>query len=147
MTTVQCYVNCSELAKGYYECDITDDDTVLMNESWEHKGENSVDVVKFQIRHFPSVGIRDSQGQLVAWEMTYFIGCMGMLHVLPEHRGKGLAQYVIYKLGKKLLAQGRKVYSFVADDNTASKKLHEKCGFYEEPGTESVFAIMQNKKS
>ena len=118
-----------------------------MNDNWEQKAEGSLDFINFQLRHFPSVGIRDSQGQLVAWEITYFIGCVGMLYVMPEHRGKGLAQYVIYKLGKALMGKGKKVYCFIADNNNASKRLHEKCGFYEEPGTECLFAAVRNKKS
>ena len=126
---------------------MTEDDADLLNENWEYKDETSLDFVKFQIRHFPSVGIRDSNGQLVAWEVTYFTGCMGMLYVLPEHRGKGLAQYAVYKLSKKLLQQGRPAFCFVEQSNNASKRLHEKCGFYEEPGTESFFAVVYKNSS
>ena len=135
------------MAEGYTESVLTEDDAHMMNERWEHKGERSLDFVKFHIKHFPSIGIRDNEGKLVAWELCYFFGGLGMLHVMPEHRGKRLAQYVICELAKKLISQGRNVYCFIIGENEASKRLHEKCGFYEEAGTTSVVGIVKSSKA
>ena len=52
-----------------------------------------------------------------------------MLHVEPEHRGKGLATEVVLLLSRDLSRKNIPRYCHVGAENPASIKLHEKCGF------------------
>ena len=97
---------------------------------WEFANEKNLPFVRFNIKNFPTVAVRSKEdGSLVAWEITYFNGEMGMLHVVEKHRGRGIAKFIIYELGKKLISKGQEVFSFIVEDNEKSISLHLKCGF------------------
>ena len=131
---------CSGLPKPYKTYQLTAEDAEVLSSHWAFSGKGSVNYIKYNIGNFPSVGIKDEKGNLVAWELSYFTGAMGMLHVMEEHRKKGIAKFIICTLASKLLDSGKKVYCFIEDDNKASLDLHLKCGFHVPPNSQGFFA-------
>lgn len=52
------------------------------------------------------------------------------LETRPDQRGKGYAQTLIREMQRYLAQQGPvKLYSHIAKRNSASRKVHEQCGF------------------
>ena len=122
--------NCSALADDYTVGELKESDAEFLTSNWEFANENSLPFVRFHIKNFPNVAIRSKEDEsLVAWEITYFTGAMGMLHVMEKHRGRGIAKFVIYKLAKKLTSRGHEAFCFIVEDNKTSIGLHLKCGF------------------
>ena len=117
----------SVLPQGYTVGRLHDCDAEFVNSHWEFAYEGSLPFVCFHINNFPSVAIRSKEdGSLVAWEITYFIGAMGILYVRKSHRGQGIAKFVIYELAKKL---ANDVFCWVHKSNKTSIELHLKSGF------------------
>jgi len=73
-------------------------------------------------------------GEPVAWAMTHhetpWVGMMGFLHVVEEHRGKGYAKSVGSALAKEILRRGKVPALHVYADNVPSLRLSEKLGFH-----------------
>ncbi len=86
------------------------------------------DYVCERIRLGPSCGIRIN-GRLVAWALTHDDCSMGFLHVLPEHRGKGLARALATALALKLLRLRIRPFMYIVRDNKASVTLTASMGF------------------
>ena len=122
-------VFCSDLAESYQQCELSTTDAKTLDENFRFAGQGSLEYIRFHIENFPSVGIRDKEGNLVAWELTYFTGNMGMLYVVEGHRRKGLAKFMICKLAQKHIKSGRRVFSSVDETNALSLKIHQSCGF------------------
>ena len=85
--------------------------------------------IKIHIANFPSVCIRRENGTAVGWFIVQKYGAMGMLYVVPEYRGKGLARYLVTKLTRKMLRTVDEAFVAIEEDNAASIQLHKKCGF------------------
>ncbi|XP_056147926.1 glycine N-acyltransferase-like protein 3 [Lampris incognitus] len=106
----------------------------LVNKTWKFGGdENGYRTIENLISNFPSCCITDGQGRPVSWILVYDYCAMGMLHTLPEHRGKGYAKVLICSMAKKLQALGYPVYCFVEEENAVSHRLFTKLGFIEDP--------------
>lgn len=69
----------------------------------------------------------------IAWALTHMVtdrvGLIGMVHVVEEHRRKGLARAVVAAVSRDLLANGKipALHAFV--ENTASLALFPSLGF------------------
>ena len=108
-------------------------DAVLVNSVWDYTrrypaGEQ---FVAHNINHMPTICIRNTHDdKAVSWCLLHEFGAMGMLHVLTEYRGKGLAQYVVTRLARRLMDSGQQsIYVAVEKQNVTSLELHRKCGF------------------
>ena len=119
-----------EVPEGYVLDELREADTTVVFENWGYSREGDTELVRRHLLHLPSVALRDSNGCLVGWYITYYIGEMGMLHVLEEHRGKGVAKCLIYELAKKMIAMNRDLFCYIDVNNVPSVKSHEKCGFH-----------------
>lgn len=105
----------------------------MVNKTWKFGGnENGYRNIKNLISNFPTCCIVDTQGEPVAWILTYDYCALGILYTLPEHRGKGYAKVLISTMAKKLHAEGYPVYCFIEEDNMASYKLFQNLGFTED---------------
>ena len=113
---------------------------------WDYRVEGDTEFVRLHLVNFPSIGIRDQKGNLVGWDVAYYIGEMGMLYVMKEHRGKGLAKCLIYELAKKLIELNREVYCYIDMSNMESVKVHEKCGFWMVPGCDTYYKALTEAK-
>ena len=122
--------------------------SIVMN-AWKFTGQFTREAVQHRVEHcilfHPNVAIRDRQGNLVAYELIGPHGTMGMLLVAPEHRGKSLATAAVAQLSKELSRKGHYRYCHVSSENPASIRLHEKCGFVIEKGTDIVWTFFKPK--
>ena len=110
--------------------ELQETDAEFVTSQWDFAYEDSLTYVRFHIKNYPSVAVRSKEdGSLVAWEITYFIGAMGMLYVMKKHRGRGIAKFVIYELARKLQQLGHDAFVWIEDTNKISIDLHLKCGF------------------
>ncbi|XP_042562535.1 glycine N-acyltransferase-like protein 3, partial [Clupea harengus] len=96
----------------------------LVNKTWKFgEGEHSVEFIKNMIRYLPTCCVLDTDGQPVAWVLTYAYCALGMLYTQPEHRGKGYAKILISAISKKLHTQGYPVFCFIEEENQHSFRL------------------------
>ena len=106
----------------------------LVNKTWKFgEGEHSVEFIKNMIRYLPTCCVLDTDGQPVAWILTYNYCALGMLYTQPEHRGKGYAKILISAISKKLHTQGYPVFCFIEEENQHSFRIFNSLGFTEEP--------------
>jgi GNAT superfamily N-acetyltransferase len=128
---------------------------------WKYASPAAVASVTLDVGCLPSVAVRTLQRwgsscrrTLVAWSLVRSDGCMGLLHVMPGHRGRGLARRVLASLADRQLtarsecpqiAEGLphtgdapanqaselpdRAFAFLADYNVASQRLFESTGF------------------
>ncbi len=123
----------AKIPNGYWVDKLRVDETVGVLEQWKFTGEFDRVAMEERVAHtigqHSTVAVRDPSGKLVAYEMIAPHGTMGMLHVDPGHRRKGLATFVINLLSTRMKDAGLKRFIHVQLDNAVSIKLHEKCGF------------------
>ncbi len=83
-----------------------------------------------QNKTLSSLGVRQkTTGQLVGWMLEREDGSLGMLHVHPDHRGKGIGTVLIQKLSEEVLTQREAVYVDIEPGNRKPIKLYERCGY------------------
>ncbi|XP_035519370.1 glycine N-acyltransferase [Morone saxatilis] len=106
----------------------------LVNQAWKFaKTGDAVRMIRNMLANFPSCCVLDAEAKPVAWILTYPTCAMGMLHTLPEHRGKGYAKVLVSTMAKRLHAQGYPVYCFIEEENEVSYNLFKNLGFTEDP--------------
>ncbi|NVO11061.1 MAG: GNAT family N-acetyltransferase [Bacteroidales bacterium] len=89
---------------------------------------SSVDYMREQIKQ--GIGSAYRQGQTLAgWVLTHDDGAMGMLHVLPNFRKRGIARALVTDLIRKIRNIGLMPYTYVEPSNTASMELVKSLGF------------------
>jgi 8-oxo-dGTP diphosphatase len=76
----------------------------------------------------PTCAIR-VKGKLAAWALTHADGAMGILHVLDEYRGQGMARSITTALARRILKRGLKPFLYIVRKNVASTTLTESMGF------------------
>jgi 8-oxo-dGTP diphosphatase len=101
-------------------------DAALVTKYWPHG--KSRGYVAWRIQAGPTCAIR-RRGKLVAWAMTHADGAMGMLHVLDEYRGRGMARSITTALAERCLKAGIRPFLYIVKKNTASIRLTESMGF------------------
>jgi len=93
---------------------------------------NATEYVRARIANGPSAGVF-IDGELVAWNLTHFetdkVSAMGLLVVLPSHRGKGYAESVTIDVARQVLAADRTPLCHIYEDNQASLAMSEEVGF------------------
>ena len=122
-----------KLPDSYISSNVTTEYARFITEKWEigraDKDENSLMFIEYLIRYGMSTGIKDETGSLVAWSLQHPMGALGVLHVVKEHRKKGLGSFVLLAIADKISQKNGYALSEVPLDNELSIKLHEKCGF------------------
>jgi GNAT superfamily N-acetyltransferase len=93
------------------------------------KRSGAEEYIKTILAYQPSMCLYDSSGEPLSYELTYFFGCMGMLHTKPDHRGHGLARLVVSLLTRKMLDEGQIPYATTHYYNETSIRMHAKLGF------------------
>ncbi|XP_054424583.1 glycine N-acyltransferase-like protein 3 [Pteronotus mesoamericanus] len=99
-------------------------DADLLNRTWSRGGnEQCLRYIANLISCFPSVCVRDDEGNPVSWSMTDQFATMCHSYTLPEHHRKGYSRLVSLTLARKLQSRGFPLQGNVLDDNTASISL------------------------
>jgi ribosomal protein S18 acetylase RimI-like enzyme len=107
----------------------TDEDTALVNSLWKYRSGSSLPYIRDVVKKLSSSAIR-VQTQLVAWILEQADGSIGMLHVLDDHRRKGLAQACIVNICQQLSKRcNYPAYCYIVCGNEASMTLFGKLGW------------------
>ena len=131
-------------AGGYVTHQLTEDDAATVHAAWDYgTSPETISVLAWLIRVFPSLAVKDASGRVVAGMLTYNNGSMGALWVDAEHRRRGLAKYIVTGLAIKLTGCGMKAFVNIKSDNTMSIGLHVKCGFRQVGDVKTVFFRQQ----
>ena len=85
----------SSLPPGFTLCELTELDAVTVNDAWKYKTANSITMVKEAIALRPSVGVKDSMGNLAAWAVLRADLSWGLLATREDVRRKGLGKAVM----------------------------------------------------
>ncbi len=81
------------------------------------------------IQSLPSCALYNAEGDLLGYALIYHYGCIGMLNVLEEHRGKGYAKVIVSHLTSMCFDAEIDVYTIIEASNRASMKVHEDVGY------------------
>ncbi|XP_074093263.1 glycine N-acyltransferase-like protein 3 [Macrotis lagotis] len=96
----------------------------LLNRTWSRGGnELCRQYLANLIYCFPSVCVRDENGNPVSWGMTDQFATMIHGYTLPNHRRKGYSRLVAITLARKLQSRGFPSQGNVLDENLASISL------------------------
>lgn len=102
------------------------EDARLIVNYWPH-GRN-MDYIRWRIATGPTCAIR-RDGKPAAWAITHADGAMGILHVLDEYRGQGMARSITTALAERCEKAGLRPFLYIVEKNKASIKLTESMGF------------------
>jgi ribosomal protein S18 acetylase RimI-like enzyme len=106
---------------------LTPGDALTVQEYWPYGNESSIHYIRERIQRGITAGIRVG-GELVAWGLTHTSGAMGFLHVLENHRRKGYAAEVTYRLVHQIRRRGDTPFVYISVRNEPSLGLAEKLG-------------------
>lgn len=108
-------------------------DVDLVNDNWFARGPFSRGMVAQCVAKNGGSCLRlKGEDRAIGWCLGRVDGSIGLLHVDPEWRGKGLAKCLMHKLASKLLMEDDRrleQFGFIADDNEASLKVHRDLGY------------------
>lgn len=86
-----------------------------------------IEMFRWMVSNLPSSSLRDPQGRLVGWCVTYSCGAGGVLYVKPEYRRSGFAALLGLVHGvEQINLYSDHQYGAVSPDNTASIELNKK---------------------
>jgi L-amino acid N-acyltransferase YncA len=80
----------------------------------------------------PSSCSGSDAGSLVGWGLVYDYGAVGLMHVMEEHRRRGLARWIAIVLLKKWISADQfkgPPFCYIVDSNVASINLFKSLGF------------------
>jgi predicted GNAT family acetyltransferase len=60
---------------------------------------------------------------------SYGVSRIGPVYTPPEHRGRGIASYVVGELTRRGLEAGHRMCLFTDQDNPTSNKIYEGLGY------------------
>jgi len=102
----------------------------LLAATWKFTDEGTVAMLEQQLGLGRVLGLfQPGDTNPVAWMMTYSHGSLGMLHVDPAYRRRGLATYLVSKLVEQANQAGLLPYIEIEDDNNLSQTMMTKLGF------------------
>uniref|UniRef100_A0A0B6ZAY4 Glycine N-acyltransferase-like protein n=1 Tax=Arion vulgaris TaxID=1028688 RepID=A0A0B6ZAY4_9EUPU len=104
-------------------------DPYIVMSTWKHSRKYADDFVRALVKCFPSVGLFDKDDNCVGYELGLQDETVGLLYVMPEARGQGLAKVIISQLAHKYFEIGLPTSAVVISGNEASLKLHQNLGF------------------
>ncbi|KAJ6665586.1 hypothetical protein lerEdw1_003429 [Lerista edwardsae] len=80
--------------------------TALLSDTWSIGGNSrSLRYMDSLVCNFPSTGLFNKEGQLVAWCLSDPVGCLTHIYTHPQYRGKGCMETVVQGIGKNPLAE------------------------------------------
>jgi ribosomal protein S18 acetylase RimI-like enzyme len=93
-----------------------------------------------RIKDAPSASLVHAEtGQVAAFALVHAYGSIGILHVFPAHRRRGLARAILDRMAHLLVAAGRPVFANTVVGNDAGMALMEAAGFVDEGGDSWLF--------
>lgn len=106
------------------------DHAEIVNDSWPHKFEGSLEFIRTTIQLNFGLGLfRKADKKLLSFGLFAHYGGIGMLYTPEEFRRKGYAAIVILAISKELVARGLNPHAYVLHPNKPSATLFRKLGF------------------
>jgi ribosomal protein S18 acetylase RimI-like enzyme len=102
-------------------------DASTIQRFWPYADESSILYIRERIEGGITAGLRLG-GDLVSWGLTHTSGAMGFLHVLEDHRGRGYAKAVTYRLVEEIRRRGETPFVYISVRNDSSLGLAAKLG-------------------
>uniref|UniRef100_A0AC34G6X4 Glycine N-acyltransferase-like protein n=1 Tax=Panagrolaimus sp. ES5 TaxID=591445 RepID=A0AC34G6X4_9BILA len=120
------------LANGYYfDNNITENDMILMTDTWKYCDNSELEIMKSQFQHMPVSLIRDKKtDEPVSFEHSDTRGCLNHLLTFPSHRNKGLGTSVEKSLCIKMIKNGMVPYKFVETTNLSVIKSNNRSKYW-----------------
>jgi 8-oxo-dGTP diphosphatase len=103
-------------------------DAEIINNSWSYKSEDTLEQIKYQIEHFPTIGAYRN-GKLLSWYLLKYDGSLGMAYTIEEARRQGLSSILNLKLAEKVFQIQDHVFCGVIQNNQSSIDLLTKIGY------------------
>ncbi|XP_046550700.1 glycine N-acyltransferase-like isoform X2 [Haliotis rubra] len=130
MTVTRDTLRTRPIPDGFKITSIKPEQASVVNSLWKYNdGKHSEIYIEDIIGKLPSCCLYDADGNMVGFALNYHYGAIGMLHVLPEHRGKGYAKMIMSHLARLCLQQCEEVFVLPEEENEVSIKLQEDIGF------------------
>ncbi len=104
------------------------EDAKVVDEFYTYRGEDSLDMIKNDIKSRPSSAIYNN-GEIVSWVLVHDDDSMGIMYTKEEHRKSGYAYDLTIDLAKKIVNKGKIPFVQIVKNNNASINLAKKCGF------------------
>ncbi|KAG5666206.1 hypothetical protein PVAND_017651 [Polypedilum vanderplanki] len=95
-----------------------------INNAWPHRFEQSELFIDYSIKYHISMGLFDSNDNLIAWCLRYDNGSLGVLQVDQKHLRKGFGEIVVRAMIKKIAEFCNcDIISLVVSENVKSMNL------------------------
>lgn len=104
------------------------EDAQYIYENAKYQAYTDIAYIADRIERGPALGLR-REGRLIAWLLTHDDGAMGFLHVLEDHRGRGLGRELTLAMIREIRALGQLPFMQIEEENAASLGLARKLGF------------------
>ncbi len=123
------------LKERYSRAKLEIDNARLISKMWSkvkgscHNELEDLEYIEYLIMNNLSIGIKDSNGSLVAWCLQHPHGPLGFMFVLEGHRGQGIGSYMLLIMTNKVAKRHGYAMSEVLEGDEMCIKMHEKCGF------------------
>ncbi|KAH8271093.1 hypothetical protein KR018_007811 [Drosophila ironensis] len=108
---------------------LTNKQANLVDQHWAYRNPKSLKLITGLLETNISAGVFDTLGQPLAWCLRSCHGTLCNLHVLEDHRRKGLASLVVRFMAKEVVGLGSEVLATVVFENINSRNMFEKLGF------------------
>jgi GNAT superfamily N-acetyltransferase len=126
------------LPDGFLFCDLKESVAETINDKWDYKDADSLELLRHLIRDNVNVGIKDeTEDKLVCWVMLHDYNAIGVLQTDDAYRRKGLARACVVELIRRLRiavdpiseAASYTPFAYIFEDNVSSKNLFDSLGF------------------
>ncbi|CAJ0586219.1 unnamed protein product, partial [Mesorhabditis spiculigera] len=98
-----CQLAEKSLPPGYFLDTLRADDAELVAARWAYSAEDEPERIRIRLSSLPSSCVRSCGGeQLAGWVTVDHRGMVQHLHVLPEHRGKGIRAHLMQDIAAKM---------------------------------------------
>jgi len=106
--------------------DIKDAETI--NHFYTYRSNDSLQDIKECILNRPSSAVYIN-GDIASWVLVHDDNSMGIMYTKKKYRNRGYAVDVTIDLARKIIASGNIPFLHIAENNTMSPGLANKCGF------------------
>ena len=145
------------LKERYSRAKLEIDNARLISKMWSkvkgscHNETEDLEYIEYLILHNLSIGIKDSNGSLVAWCLQHPHGPLGFMFVLEGHREQGIGSYMLLIMTNKVAKRHGYAMSEVLEGDEMCIKMHEKCGYqpieHEDEGMRMVSPLLLTDKT
>ena len=127
-----------QLPEGFGFCELSTEDVQSINDGWDYKDADSLQLLKHLLQTKPTVGIKDvANDKLVCWIFLHDYNAIGVLQTHDDYRRKGLARACVQEHLRKIRSavdeESSKAqfapFAYIYEENQSSLRLFEQLNF------------------